>query len=564
MVRAGKAGQGNGPVVARGAGDWAAIGTVVGNTTTYEFTFILESYRARVGDLVAVRMEIPSDDYDEQKPVVAWGRITGIERFTPSVPQGTAQELAGGGVPPEGGVPAAGRDYLQAEVLILGITVDGDVYDQLLPLTYPIQPAADVLRPPAEAVQRLLGGGQPGQAELNVGTLLSRSDVPVTLSGDRVVSRHMAILAMTGGGKTVAARRILVELMRLRYPIVIFDPHGDYIGLWQAHQKGSPLLAGSDIKLFYPHIAMNPDNQEIVEVLLAKMTEGLTEPQREFLSELLHEWPCPQAGTSVLAYLQDLIVRFEVSIEAQKEADRRRLPTMQAVRRSLVLVRDRLQKMEATNEQMRRTLKDFQFEQLPDPQSRPEGIVRPGQVSILYLGGYDHLTQSTIVSIVMEALFNHRAALTNRIAPFLSVVEEAHNFIPSVREGDSETPSLPTLRKVITEGRKFGTGLLLITQRPSRVDETILAQCNSFLVLRLVNPKDHAFVRSVMENMSEADAKLLPGFGPGQGLVSGQAVRFSLLVQVTMDRELVSTSIGDESFIAQAAEWQPAHKWEGC
>jgi DNA helicase HerA-like ATPase len=80
----------------------------------------------------------------------------------------------------------------------------------------------------------------------------------------------------------------------------------------------------------------------------------------------------------------------------------------------------------------------------------------------------------------MEALFGHRADLADRIAPFVSVIEEAHNFIPSAREGTDETPSLVTLRKAITEGRKFGVGLILITQRPSRVDETILAQCIRF------------------------------------------------------------------------------------
>ncbi len=137
-----------------------------------------------------------------------------------------------------------------------------------------------------------------------------------------------------------------------------------------------------------------------------------------------------------------------------------------------------------------------------------------------------------------------------------TIVEEAHNFIPSRSEGTDETPSLPTIRKMITEGRKFGTGLVLISQRPSRLDETTLAQCNSFLVLRLVNPADQRYVRQVMENLSEADARLLPTFGEGQGIVSGQAVRFPLLVQVKFDEELVSESVGDENFIARAKEWE--------
>lgn len=76
-----------------------------------------------------------------------------------------------------------------------------------------------------------------------------------------------------------------------------------------------------------------------------------------------------------------------------------------------------------------------------------------------------------------------------------------------------DVPSLETIRKVITEGQKFGTGLMLISQRPSRVDETILSQCNSFLILRLVNPRDQNFVKQIMENLSEQDARMLRGLG---------------------------------------------------
>jgi DNA helicase HerA-like ATPase len=236
-----------------------------------------------------------------------------------------------------------------------------------------------------------------------------------------------------------------------------------------------------------------------------------------------------------------------------------RTTTMNAVKRSLEFVRDNLRQMERNNEHLRQrhAARGYHFEEMPDPSDAPEEIVSPGMVSIFYLAGYDHINQSAIVSIVLEALFAHRATLTNRIPPFQAVIEEAHNFIPSRQEGTDETPSLPTIRKVITEGRKFGTGLVLISQRPSRLDETTLAQCNSFLVLRLVNPRDKSFVRAVMENLSEADANILQTFGPGQGIVSGQAVRFPLLVKVKFDDDLVSDVIGDEDFIETAAAWTP-------
>ena len=238
--------------------------------------------------------------------------------------------------------------------------------------------------------------------------------------------------------------------------------------------------------------------------------------------------------------------------------------TIPAIRRALRLVRKQLDPMDLSNSRLRQraALSQFPFEPMPDPVTDAVSFVRPGQVSVIYLGGYDHLTQSTVVAIILKHLFEHRASLDNIIPPFLAVVEEAHNFIPSKGEGQSETPSVDVIRKVITEGRKFGTGLLLISQRPSRLDETALSQCNTFLILRLVNPRDQAFVEKVMENLTKSDSRLLPGFGPGQGIVSGQAVRFPLIIKVRYDQNLESESLGSEDFLSQARRWDASPEAE--
>ncbi len=345
----------------------------------------------------------------------------------------------------------------------------------------------------------------------------------------------------------------------MRYPLVIFDPHGDYLGLFEKRH----LFENSDIKIFYPRITVTEDNVPVIIDMVTKMGAKLTDPQQHLFYYLVGRLtPRLRNDCSAVQFLQDLadvanqqrVPKDEKPEEIQDIKDQ----TIGAVVRNLNLVRQRLEQMERNNERLRNTLKAYKFEEMPDPSNAPEKIVSPGQVSIFYLAGYDHLTQSTIVSIVLEHLFSHRATLSNEIPPFQAVIEEAHNFIPSRAEGRDSTPSLPTIRKVITEGRKFGTGLLIISQRPSRLDETTLAQCNSFLVLRLVNPKDKSFVRSVMENLSDSDANILQTFGPGQGLVSGQAVKFPLLVKVKFDEDLVSEAIGDEDFIDAAAAWEPS------
>jgi DNA helicase HerA-like ATPase len=539
------------------------IGTVVGNTSTDSYKFILRSFRAKVGDIVATLSAIPDDNKSHGNAII-WGRIVSIDRHNPFFPAEAAQELAEQNLRLIDTVLSTSRDYLNAEVLILGSS-DEDSSSQmdLSPLTYPVQPAARVINPPASAIKKLLGASEDNVPKLHVGTLLGRSDVDVSLAANKVVSRHLAILAMTGGGKTVAARRIILALIDHGYPIVIFDPHGDYLGFYENRAK---LPEGTDVKLFYPMMKVSEENITVVSDLLAKMGRKMTDAQHDFFNKIVTETKVSD-GTKASDYILELITRAENTAakiaRKDKDDDAEDSPkkfgatTVNAVKRSLSFVLSALKQMEQNNKVLCERLKDdYQFHEMPDPKRDPEEIVRRKQVSIFYLAGYDHLTQSTIVSMVLDALFSHRAALTNRIPPFQTVIEEAHNFIPSRQEGTDETPSLMTVRKVITEGRKFGTGLMIISQRPARLDETILTQCNSFLVLRLVNPKDKSFVRSVMENLSESDANILQTFGPGQGIVSGQAVRFPLLVKVHHDKNFESTKIGDEDFLKAAASWK--------
>ncbi|HLI12387.1 MAG TPA: ATP-binding protein [Alphaproteobacteria bacterium] len=542
---------------------WTCIGTVVGNTSTGKYSFILRSFQAKLGDIVATRVEVPEAPGVAQRTVTVWGRVTGIDRFNPFFPAEAAQELADENIRFLDTVLSGSRDHLEAEVLILGTTGEGDAgAAQLSPLTYPVKPSGEVLYPPPEDVRRLLTGEEDNSAKLQIGTLIARGDVEVSLSARHIVSRHLAILAMTGGGKTVAARRIIRELIDLKYPLVIFDPHGDYLGFFEKRA----LFKDTNVRIFFPTIRVRENNLGIVADLIDKMGRKLTEAQQQFYQYLVSVTDMAD-GEPATDYIQRLMDHASAIAARQRQKDDHlpdeianiRGTTINAARRSLEFVLSNLRQMEQNNERLRSQprFKDYLFEEMPDPFDAPENIVRPGTVSIFYLAGYDHLNQSAIVSIVLEALFAHRSTLSGLIPPFQSVVEEAHNFIPSRQEGTEETPSLTTIRKVITEGRKFGTGLVLISQRPSRLDETTLAQCNSFLVLRLVNPRDKNFVRSVMENLSESDAGILQTFGPGQGIVSGQAVRFPLLVKVKFDGDLVSEAIGDEDFITEAGAWTP-------
>jgi len=315
---------------------WKSIGTVVGNTSTGEFSFVLKSFKSRVGDLVAVKMDVPDETYSGTQEITVWGRITGISRYNPFFPYEAAQELSNEGLSLMDTILSNSRDQLEAAVLIFGFTSNRD-FRNLYPLTYPVQPAAEVLYPPAEVIKELLAGGIPGHTPLQIGTLIARRDVQIDISADRLVSRHMAILAMTGGGKTVAARRIIRELIENKYPVLILDPHGDYLGLWQKRD----LFPESTIQLLYPHVSMTETNRSIVEILISKMTSGLTEPQRDALQNLLSGID-PNNGEAILAYIYRLLDALKKKLS---DADVRQKPTLFFVNRSLRSIAERLERI---------------------------------------------------------------------------------------------------------------------------------------------------------------------------------------------------------------------------
>jgi DNA helicase HerA-like ATPase len=528
------------------------IGTVVGETSPQDFRFILRSRAAKLGDLVSVSMDIPRGTLDNRgvatEPVTVWGRIIELVRSNPFLPLEAGQELAEEGINMLDTILSFSRDQTEARVLVLGCDSEGDARN-LRPLNYPVTPGAEVILPPADTVRTILTGDE-NVHRLHLGHLIGRPDVAVSLKTNSIVARHMAILAMTGGGKTVATRRVIRELLDAQYPLVIFDPHGDYLGFWSKRN----LFPKNNIRLFYPNVRVQDETRNLMSFLIKEMTQGLTEPQRDVFEAALEDVRVDEQGTDVMMFISRLLQKLE---NMKDDGQKRHGGTIPAVKRALRIVHGHLAAMQKSNERLRAQprLKDFDFQPLPDPMSSPHELVRPGQASIIYLGGYDHITQSTVVALVLKVLFERRASMSNEIPPLLAVIEEAHNFIPSHSEGQTGTPSVEIIRKVITEGRKFGVGLLLISQRPSRLDETTLSQCNTYMIFRLVNPKDQSFVEKVMENLTKADSRLLPSFGPGQGIVSGQAVRFPLLVQVKFDGDLVTSSLGDEDFLAEAKQW---------
>ena len=101
---------------------------------------------------------------------------------------------------------------------------------------------------------------------------------------------------------------------------------------------------------------------------------------------------------------------------------------------------------------------------------------------------------------------------------------------------------------------------MIVTQRPYKLDETVCSQMNSYIILRLKNERDQRFVKNTMENWDDEEAKQLPNFANGQGIVSGQITNLPLTVKIKFDADLVNSDLGDENFISDVQNWKDSEK----
>ena len=543
---------------------WTSIGTILGQPVIDSYTFYLKKYKAKKGDIIAAEAKLPTGE-GKVIDVIVWGRIAEIISSNDFLPNEATKELTEENINIQDTILPLTKNDSICMVKNLGYTKN-QVGEKmlLLPITYPVAPGGTIKYPAKKDLASLLNAEMNSKNPILIGSLVARADINVFVSADNMVSKHVLVIGMTSSGKSVATRRIMRELMYKDYPIVIIDPHGDYLGIVKQAKKLFPKHA---IKLFYPKISAPVNNKEVIFALIEKLGKKLTDPQYDFLNWLLDNIAY-ESGQNLTNYINVLIQRANTAAANKRNKSTSGLngisntgaTTMGVVARSLRVVESKLKRMEKDNKENMNKFPHLKFEELPDSYSQPENIVAKSQVSILYLKGYESLPSSTIVSILLENLFNHRSAGNKTIPPFFTIVEEAQNFIPSRSEGQDGYPSVETIKKISTEGRKFGVGLMIVTQRPYKIDETVCSQMNSYIILRLKNERDQRFVKNTMENWDDEQAKQLPNFANGQGIVSGQITNLPLTVKIKFDADLINSDLGDENFISDVQNWKDSEK----
>lgn len=171
------------------------------------------------------------------------------------------------------------------------------------------------------------------------------------------------------------------------------------------------------------------------------------------------------------------------------------------------------------------------------------GYLNKANVTIVDLSGIPFEVLSITVSLVSRLIFDfcfhysklrHEGDALNDV-PVMIICEEAHNYIPQ-KDDAAYRSSRKSLERVAKEGRKYGLSLMVVSQRPSEVSETIFAQCNNFLALRLTNNADQNYVKRLFPDNSSGITDILPNLAPGECIVVGDAVLLPAVVQMPLPK----------------------------
>ncbi len=406
--------------------------------------------------------------------------------------------------------------YIQGRVRIIG-----QVESLRIPRTPP-PPGTRVLSAPPEVLKRIFGERERG---IRIGTLITQEDVAVHVDTNRMVTRHLAILAMTGAGKSNTVAVIVDRLLEKRGTVLIFDMHSEYI---------STKFRNGEVHPLWP--ALNPRHLAFKEISrLAYMKEERANVQARYFRNAyettIREIEENQTGvTRLFERMKELLMEY-----AEDEQFRN----------------DRNSIFAALNK-----LEDFEerYEQLMDL-AAPEVVesIVPGRVNVIDLGSVDEDAADVIVSHTLRKLLTSRKQYIRKGeglgVPIFAVLEEAHILAPRTRSTDSKY----WISRIAREGRKFGVGLCLVSQSPKSLDPDSLSQMNNMIISRLVEPEDQRHVRSASESLSEDLMSQLPSLNIGEAIVIGLMTRVPALVKVD---EFTGKLVGGE--IDVVAEWRRA------
>ena len=438
--------------------------------------------------------------------------------------------------------------------------------------------------------------GADDHGHIVIGSLSSSESIPAKLALDELITRHSAVLGSTGSGKSTTIASLLQAITAIPadssgYPsarILMLDIHGEYRrALSDVATIFSVDPQFGEEQLLIPYWALNAAD------LLDFLTGGLDDGPREtafidkiFELKTLSYTATNFAGIDESSITVDTPLPFSlkklwydlIDVEiATFEGNDRDQSTLQIGGDAEEMVPPRYKphamgsKGPFRNQNAIGILRQLNLlrSRLLDP--RFDFLLHPGPwepnvngccqldldnllagwiggekpITILDLSGVPSAVLErligSILKIIYESLFWSREKSEGGVGrPLLVVMEEAHRYLSS----STNSLASDTVRRIAKEGRKYGVGAMVISQRPSEVDETILSQCGTFFALRLSNPTDRERVRGTLPDGLVGLLDVLPVLRTGEAVVMGEAAKLPMRCRITLppkDRQPQST-----------------------
>ncbi len=403
------------------------------------------------------------------------------------------------------------------ERIIAGARVIGYIDEKGMLKTpkMPFKPGEKVYEADAGIIKKTLKLGS--KSGIYLGILEGpRGNIPVYLDPNKLVQKHVSVLAKTGAGKSYTVGVLIEELIENKVPVVIIDPHGEYSSLKRPNDNPRELKlmerfgikpkGYSNIVEYATQMNINPQSDKKLSLDITRLNYS------DFLEILpiklsnVQEGLLYQALNVVKSYgkytIEDII---RVLDESDSKSKYRLITNLEILKDSKI------------------------FDGAPVKTSE---LVRKGIVSIINLRGVAPEVQDIVVSRLATEIFEDRKR--GKIPPLFFLIEEAHNFAPE--RGFGSKTSTKILRTIASEGRKFGLGLCVVTQRPARIDKSVLSQCNTQIILKVTNPNDMRAISQSIESFTSDLEEEIKQLEPGKALIVGEAVEQPIFVEIRVKR----------------------------
>jgi hypothetical protein len=369
---------------------------------------------------------------------------------------------------------------------------------------------------------------------------------------------------MTGAGKSYTVGRIIERmLVETNASIVVLDPHGEYGRAFRggklnfaaseiierSNEKDELLhicnrieelqREGGGIRVYSPRsrdfsLKYDRQNQELALRLdemhideLGTIFPEMTEPQQRMLQVVLKFWEkhseSPRDPTDLIKLCTSDLDKLK-NWDELSEGERKTLSSRSA---SIVALRLR-NLLDDAKSFYEPGQKPFNVREMIGRRNSYSGKQTAGRISIVDLQGLSRSSMEVVVSILCNEILKAAQDTADPIRPVFLIVEEGHTFAPAMEASVSRA----VIKKIAAEGRKFGVGLAIISQRPNKLDSDVTSQCNTIIAMRIKNPDDQRFIAKTSDYFSEADLKELPSLSTGEALVTGRAILAPLIVKV--------------------------------